>query len=361
MNRQGEKVINLGIGSPDLPPSSEVIEELYQAASTDGNHGYQSYKGHIVLREAIAAWYKRYYGVQLDPEREILPLIGSKEGIVHLCMTYLQSGDEALIPNPGYPTYASAVRLSGAKAVPYLLSEESGWLPDLDQLAKQDLSRVKMMWINYPHMPTGASAPDSFFEELIEFARKQEILLCHDNPYSFILNNSPKSLMAIDGAMEVAVELNSLSKSSNMAGWRIGMMVGNEDRIQEVLRFKSNMDSGMFLPLQLAAAKALSLEKEWYDDINQEYQKRKELACKLMDQLGCVYEKDQSGMFVWARIPEHEESGFSLCDKVLEQARVFVTPGGIFGSAGDPYVRISLCAKETTFEQAMERLEKAGW
>lgn len=361
MNRQGDKVINLGIGSPDLPPAPEVIAALSTAAAEAGNHGYQSYKGHIKLREAISGWYQRYYGVRLDPEREVLPLMGSKEGIVHLCMTYLQAGDEALIPNPGYPTYASAVRLSGATGVAYRLRAENHWLPDLDQLAQQDLSRVKMMWINYPHMPTGTQAPGRFFEELVAFAREHHILICHDNPYSFILNDHPQSLLAVPGALDVAVELNSLSKSSNMAGWRIGMLVGHEQRIQEVLRFKSNMDSGMFLPMQLAAATALNLEADWYAELNQVYSNRKQLAYALLDKIGCTYTTDQAGLFVWAAIPAGEASGFSLCDRILERARVFVTPGGIFGDGGDAYIRISLCADESTFQLAMTRLEAAGW
>src|SRR5690554_1122886 len=255
MNQTGPKVINLGIGSPDLPPAPEVIETLTWEAGQPGNHAYQSYKGSMILRTAIADWYQRYYGVQLDPEKEVLPLMGSKEGIMHVCMTYLQEGDEALIPDPGYPTYASAVRLSGASAVKYELSAEKNWLPDLDLLSKQISERTKLMWLNYPHMPTGAKAPLSFFKELVAFAGEHNILLCHDNPYSFILNDKPLSLLSVEGAREVAIELNSLSKSSNMAGWRVGMLLGKEARLSEILRFKSNMDSGIFLPLQLAAAK----------------------------------------------------------------------------------------------------------
>lgn len=360
MNRTGAKIINLGIGSPDLPPAPEVIDILMQEASKSGNHAYQSYRGSPMLREAIAAWYLRHYDVQLDPEKEILPLMGSKEGIMHVCMTYLEEGTEALIPNPGYPTYASAVQLSGARAVSYKLSAVEGWLPDLDRLSGQVTDRTRLMWLNYPHMPTGAKASKSFFEELVAFANEHNILLCHDNPYSFILNDEPLSLLSVNGAKEVAIELNSLSKSSNMAGWRVGMLTGATDRIAEILRFKSNMDSGMFLPVQLAAAKALSLSSDWYDALNETYASRKKLAESILVRLGCDFEPDQSGLFVWARVPDRYDSGYALSDEVLQQARVFLTPGGIFGSAGNAYVRISLCANTDTFNSALERLHNNG-
>lgn len=356
MNQSGERVINLGIGSPDLPPAKVVTDTLSAEAAKADTHGYQSYKGIPALREAIASWYARYYGVSLDPNKEVLPLMGSKEGIVHVCMTYLEEGDEALIPNPGYPTYASAVRLSGATAVPYRMDEAGGWLPDLDVLAGLVTERTKLMWLNYPHMPTGTQAPESFFEELVAFARERGILLCHDNPYSFILNDQPRSLLSVPGALDVAIELNSLSKSSNMAGWRIGMLIGHEERISEILRFKSNMDSGMFLPAQLAAVRALELGPEWYAEINQEYRERKKLATALLDLLGCPYREDQSGLFVWARIPEGRHSGYEVSDEVLHEARVFLAPGGIFGDAGNDYVRISLCANQDTFAEALERV-----
>lgn len=356
MNKRGTKVINLGIGSPDLPPAPAVINALNTAASQTDTHGYQNYKGSPILRTAMANWYTKYYGVTLNPNTQVLPLMGSKEGIVHICMTYLEAGDEALIPNPGYPTYASAVRLSGATAVPYRLNESNGWLPDVDQLASLVTDRTKLMWLNYPHMPTGSQAPQAFFEELVSFAKERQILLCHDNPYSFILNDHPSSLLAIPGALEVAIELNSLSKSSNMAGWRIGMLMGAEQRIQEILRFKSNMDSGMFLPAQLAAAEALSLDQDWYNQLNQEYAERKKIATALLDALGCTYQEDQAGLFIWARIPETYHSGYELSDAVLEQSRVFITPGGIFGDAGNEYVRVSLCANQATFTQALVRI-----
>lgn len=357
MNASGAQVINLGIGSPDLPPHPDVIARLQTEAAKSNTHAYQSYKGAKEMREAMSHWYQRIYGVTLDPNTEILPLMGSKEGIVHLCMTYLEEGDEALIPDPGYPAYASAVRLSGATARPYLLEERHQWLPDLQQLAQQDLSKVKMMWVNYPHMPTGSRAPEGFFSELVAFAKAHQILLCHDNPYSLILNDQPQSLLSVPGANEVAVELNSLSKSSNMAGWRIGMMVGAAQRIDEVLRFKSNMDSGMFLPLQLAAAQALSLEETWYSDLNAVYAERRSLVFALLDQLGCAYSKDQVGLFVWAKIPATYADGYALSDEVLHNSKVFITPGGIFGAGGQAYVRISLCAQADVLQKALTRIK----
>lgn len=360
LNQSGEKVINLGIGSPDLPPHPSVIETLHEYASLPHTHAYQNYQGILPLRQAIADWYGRYYGVSLDPSENVLPLIGSKEGIVHICMTYLAEGDEALFPNPGYPAYSAAVRLSGATGISYTLTPENNWLPDLDALAKTDLSRVKLMWLNYPHMPTGSMATDSFFKEIVAFATQHNILLCHDNPYSFILNDRPKSLMAVEGAMNVAIELNSLSKSANMAGWRVGMLVGAEKRIKEIIRFKSNMDSGMFLPVQMAAAKALSLDPEWYRELNDTYRRRREKVFQLLDALECSYDRNQVGLFVWARIPESHRDGYALSDKVLHQSRVFITPGGIFGDAGTSYIRVSLCATEPTLDQAYNRIAVAS-
>lgn len=357
LNRQGKQVINLGIGSPDLPPHPDVIKVLHDEASKPNVHGYQNYKGAPALRQAMADWYACYYGVILDPNTEILPLIGSKEGIVHICMTYLQEGDEVLVPNPGYPAYTSAVQLTGATVVPYELLAENNWLPNFEELEKRDLSKVKMMWINYPHMPTGALANRELFEAVVAFGKKHQILICHDNPYSFILNDHPQSLLSVEGAKEVAIELNSLSKSSNMAGWRIGMLVADETRINEILRFKSNMDSGMFLPLQLAATKALSLDKSWYTQLNAEYAKRREKVFQIMDLLNCTYSTDQVGLFVWAKIPAHYPDAYALSDDILHHAHVFITPGGIFGSGGNQYIRISLCAKEEVLEQAFERIK----
>lgn len=357
MNKQGEPVINLGIGSPDMPPHPEVIKVLQEEVMKPNVHGYQSYKGAEALRKSVADWYDKWYGVTLDAATEILPLIGSKEGIMHICMTYLNEGDVALIPNPGYPTYSSAVKLAGGKPVTYELKEENNWLIDFDALQQQDLTGVKLMWVNYPQMPTGQLPTRAFFQQLVAFAKKHGILICHDNPYSFILNEHPMSLLSIEGAKDVVLELNSLSKASNMAGWRVGVLCGAKERINEVLVFKSNMDSGMFLPVQLAAAKALSLGKEWYDGMNAVYRKRRVKAYELIELLNCTYSADQVGMFVWARVPQKYENGFALSDEVLYKARVFITPGGIFGSAGEPYIRISLCSTEEKFEEAIKKIK----
>ena len=359
MNRNGAQVINLGIGSPDLPPHPEVIKTLQEQAALPTTHGYQSYKGAPALRTAMADWYRRYYRVNLNPDTQILPLIGSKEGIVHICMTYLQEGDYALIPNPGYPAYSSAVTITGATPLTYDLKLENNWLPDFDQLEQMDLSKVKLMWINYPHMPTGALANRDFFEKIIAFGKKHQILICHDNPYSFILNDSPQSIMEVPGALDVAIELNSLSKSSNMAGWRIGMLIADEKRIGQIMRFKSNMDSGMFLPMQLAAATALSLDKSWYTQLNEEYRKRRNKVFEIMNLLNCSYDENQVGLFVWAKIPAGYENSYQLCDNILYNAHVFITPGGIFGSEGEQYIRISLCAKVEVYELAIERIKKS--
>ncbi len=357
MNKAGKNVINLGIGSPDLPPHPSVIEVLHKESGKPGNHAYQNYKGSPVLRGAMAEWYKKWYNVSLDAESEILPLIGSKEGIMHICMTYLDEGDLALIPNPGYPTYSAAVSLAGGTPVTYELKEENKWLPDFDVIEKQDLSKVKLMFINYPHMPTGQLPEENIFAELVAFARKHGILLVHDNPYSFILNEKPMSLLATNGAMDVAVELNSLSKSHNMAGWRVGMLVGSKERIGEVLKFKSNMDSGMFLPLQIAAATALQLDGEWYKSVNEVYKKRQAGVFELLNLLDCRFNNDQAGMFVWASIPGGYKDGYALSDMVLHEANVFITPGGIFGSNGLGYVRVSLCATEGKIEEALQRIK----
>jgi aspartate/methionine/tyrosine aminotransferase len=350
-------VINLGIGSPDLPPHPEVIKVLQEEAVKPNVHGYQSYKGAEALRKAFAGWYKHWYQTELDPATEILPLIGSKEGIMHICMTYLNNGDEVLIPNPGYPTYRSAVQLAGGTCVEYELKEENNWLIDFEALEQQDLTRVKLMWVNYPQMPTGELPTRQFFEQLVAFGKKHQILICHDNPYSFILNAHPMSLLSIDGAKEVVIELNSLSKSQNMAGWRVGVMCGAKERIDEVLRFKSNMDSGMFLPVQMAAAKSLTLDASWYDQVNAVYRSRREKAYQLLDLLQCRYSKEQAGMFLWAAIPDGYKDGFELSDEILYQSRVFITPGGIFGSAGDRFIRVSLCSPEEKFETSIKRIK----
>lgn len=357
MNKAGDNVINLGIGSPDLPPHPEVIKVLQEESAKPNVHAYQSYKGSPVLRQAIADWYQNWYNVQLDADTEILPLIGSKEGIMHICMTYLNEGDQALVPNPGYPTYRSAVKLAGGECVDYALTEANNWQPDFEALEQLDLSKVKLMWVNYPQMPTGQLPDAAVFAKLIAFGNKHQILICHDNPYSFILNNEPVSLLAQPGAKNIVLELNSLSKSHNMAGWRVGMLCGAADRINEVLRFKSNMDSGMYLPLQLAAAKALQVDNSWYDTVNEEYKRRRELAYQLLDLCGCTYSKHQVGMFLWAKVPAAFENGFAFSDHFLYKAKVFLTPGGIFGSSGDGYCRISLCSSEARIKEAISRIE----
>jgi LL-diaminopimelate aminotransferase len=355
-NAQGCNIINLGIGSPDLPAAPEVVAELGRVAALPTAHSYQSYVGVPALRQAFAEWYLRCYGVELNATNEILPLLGSKEGIMHVSMAYLEAGDEVLIPNPGYPTYRSASLLAGATLVEYELNEANHWLPDLKALEQRDLSKVKLMWINYPQMPTGALPTKAFFEKIIAFAKKHNILIINDNPYSFILNKQPMSLLAVEGAKAVALELNSLSKSQNMAGWRVGMLAGNAEILSNVLRFKSNMDSGMFLPVQLAAIKALELPQTWYDNLNVIYQQRQQKVFQLLDLLECVYDKNQAGMFVWAKIPSHYATGYELSDKILYNCNVFITPGGIFGSQGDGYIRVSLCASVEVFEQAIERV-----
>ena len=358
LNAAGKNVLNLGIGSPDLPPSVSAIEKLVEAAQLPTSHAYQGYVGVLALREAMSVFYKKHYDVTLNPVNEILPLLGSKEGIMHICMTYLEAGDEALLPNPGYPTYRAAVTLAGAKCVDYNLKETNGWLPDLDVLAQQDLSKVKLMFVNYPHMPTGAQGTQAFFKELVAFAKQHNILIVNDNPYSFILNEHPLSILSVDGAKDVALELNSLSKSHNMAGWRVGMLAGKADFLSDVLRFKSNMDSGMFLPVQLAAVEALKADKEWYLDLNDEYRRRQQKVFVLLSLLGCTFDERQTGMFVWAKIPPQYKTGFELSDEILHGANVFITPGGIFGNQGDGYVRSSLCAREMVFEEAIERVSK---
>lgn len=358
MRAEGKAVLNLGIGSPDLPPAQETIEELVAHSRENGNHAYQNYRGINELRQAFAAWYRRWFKVSLDPEREILPLIGSKEGIMHIAMTFLEAGDEVLVPNPGYPAYRSVSNLTGATIREYALDEAAGWTPDLDQLAATDLSRVKIMWVNYPNMPTGARASKAFFEKLVAFAHEHQILICNDNPYAFILNEEPVSILSIEGARDVALELNSLSKSHNMAGWRIGMLAGKAEYIDNILRFKSNMDSGMYKPAQLAAARALQSPREWYDNLNAVYRERRAKVWAIMDMLDCQYDKDQVGMFVWACIPDHYPDAFALSDEVLYNAHVFITPGGIFGSQGDRYIRISLCSDGEALEVARRRIKE---
>ena len=356
LNKQGKNIINLGIGSPDQPPHPDVIKTLQEESAKPNVHAYQSYKGSPVLRKAMSEWYKKWYNVDLDPDTEILPLIGSKEGIMHICMTYLNRGDEVLVPNPGYPTYRSAVMLAGGKCKEYRLREKNNYEPDFNKLSKKGLKKVKLMFVNYPQMPTGQLPSKELFEKLVAFGKENNILIIHDNPYSFILNEKPMSLLSVEGAKDCVIELNSLSKSQNMAGWRVGMLCGAKERIEEVLRFKSNMDSGMFLPVQLAAAKALGLGKDWYDEVNKVYKERREKVFELLDLLKCKFSKEQAGMFVWAKIPSKHKTGFELSDDVLYNSNVFITPGGIFGDAGDKYVRVSLCAPVEKFEEAIRRI-----
>ena len=356
LNKQGKNIINLGIGSPDQPPHPDVIKTLQDESAKPNVHAYQSYKGSPVLRKTISDWYKKWYNVDLDPDSEILPLIGSKEGIMHICMTYLNKGDEVLVPNPGYPTYRSAVMLAGGKCKEYKLREKNNYEPDFDKISKKGLKKVKLMFVNYPQMPTGQLPSKELFEKLVAFGKENKILIIHDNPYSFILNENPMSLLSVEGAKDCVIELNSLSKSQNMAGWRVGMLCGAKERIEEVLRFKSNMDSGMFLPVQLAAAKALGLGKEWYDEVNKVYKERREKVFELLWLLNCKFSKAQAGMFVWAKIPSKYKTGFELSDDVLYNSNVFITPGGIFGDSGDKYVRVSLCAPVEKFEEAIRRI-----
>lgn len=356
LNQAGADIINLGIGSPDLPPHPTVTAALTASAALPTTHGYQSYQGIPALRAAVAEWYARAYGVTLDPATEVLPLLGSKEGLMHIGMTFLEAGDEVLIPNPSYPTYRAVAEICGATIREYDLTEAAGWLPDLEALAESDLSKVKMMLVNYPHMPTGTRADAAFLARLVAFAQQHQIMLIHDNPYSFILNDAPMSLLAVPGAREVALELNSLSKSHNMAGWRVGLLAGRADWLREVLRFKSNMDSGMFLPVQQAAVAALALGDEWFTELNAVYKARREVVFELLHTLGCQPDPEQTGLFVWAAVPSAYPDGYALSDELLQEARVFLTPGGIFGSNGNGFIRVSLCQSEAVLRKAVDRI-----
>jgi len=356
MRAKGINVINLGIGSPDMAPSDNTIEKLIETSRNPKNHAYQSYIGIPELRNSFACWYKKYFNVELNPKNEILPLMGSKEGIMHISMAFVNEGDEVLIPNPGYPTYQSVSNLIGAKIKYYNLDRDNNWLPDLNALEKENLENVKLMWVNYPNMPTGARATKELFRNLVDFGLKHNILICNDNPYSFILNDEQLSILEVDGAKEIALELNSLSKSQNMAGWRIGMVAGNEEYISTILKVKSNMDSGMFLPLQLAAVEALGNSLEWYTGLNRVYAKRREIVFEILDILKCKYEKQQTGMFVWADIPGEFKNGEEFSDYVLKEAFVFLTPGFIFGSQGNAYIRISLCTEVDQLIESKQRI-----
>ena len=348
---QGKPIINLGIGSPDLSPPEDVIRALTNA----NTHGYQSYQGLPELREAMASFYSRFYHVDLSGKNEILPLMGSKEGILHISMAFLNKGDQVLIPNPGYPTYASVTRLVEAEPLFYDLKETNAWWPDLKELEKNDLSRVKIMWVNYPHMPTGSNGSEALFQDLIAFGKKHQILIVNDNPYSFILNDEPKSILAVEGAKEVSIELNSLSKTFNMAGWRVGMVSGHKNHIEAILKVKSNMDSGMYFGIQKGAIEALNLSSEWFEQMNDVYQKRRDLIWKICDKLKCIYDKNSSGLFVWARIPSGIKSE-ELTDRLLYDHDVFITPGTVFGTQGEGYIRFSLCIDESKIEEVYKRL-----
>ena len=358
LNSEGADIISLGIGGPDRAPSDKVVEKLNKEASIEGNHSYQSYNGLPELRKAFAEWYNEQYGVILDPDTEILPLIGSKEGIMHISLTFLNSGDGVLVPDPGYPTYTSVSRLVGAEVFTYDLKEENDWLPDFEQLEKMPLEKIKLMWVNYPHMPTGKQADLTTFKKLVEFGKKHGIVIAHDNPYSFILNKEPKSLLQVPGAIDIAIELNSLSKSHNMAGWRVAMAASNPTFISWILKVKSNIDSGQFKPVMLAAAEALKLGDDWYDELYDVYEERRKIAEEIMKELECSFDPDQKGLFLWGRVPEGVKSGEFLADELLYKARVFVTPGFIFGKNGEKFIRLSLCAKPAKLKEALQRIKE---
>lgn len=356
LSAAGHPIINMGIGSPDMPAPPEAVAAMLDGLRDSVAHQYQSYTGIPELRAAMANFYDKHYGVKVHPDTEVLPLMGSKEGIMHISMAFLNPGDKVLFPNPGYPSYAAVTKLVEAEALTYDLTEENGWLPDLEALATQDLSGVKLMWVNYPHMPTGTKVPDGFFEALIAFAKAHEILLINDNPYSFILNDSPQSLLAVPGAKEVALELNSLSKTFNMAGWRVGMVLGNPENIGHILRVKSNMDSGMFYGIQKGAIAALNIDYQWFNYINGVYKRRRELIFKLVETLNCTYDKDQVGLFVWAKLPDGIDAAHFI-DKILIEKYIFITPGTIFGTMGEGYIRFSLCVNEEQIQTAIKRFE----
>ena len=357
MQQSGIEIINLGIGSPDMAPEKKLISKLMEESVKKSNHAYQSYTGIDELREAFSDFYRNHFGVSLT-QSEFLPLIGSKEGIMHVSMAFLNPGDGVLIPDPGYPTYEAVSRLLDARVTKYNLTEENNWYPDFESLEKQDLSRVKLMWVNYPNMPTGSKATGKLFQQLVDFGIKHQLLIVNDNPYSFILNREQLSILSADKAKKVAIELNSLSKSHNMAGWRVGVLAGNEKYIKTVLKVKSNMDSGMFKPIQLAAVCALNTGKSWYNSINKVYTKRRKIVFDMLNTLGFSYNQNQVGMFVWAKIPESTVSAEHFTDLLLEQAAIFITPGSVFGSMGKNHVRVSLCADEKVLKRANERIKQ---
>ena len=355
LSTEGKPIINMGIGSPDLQPPAKVIEAIQQAVVIEGAHKYQSYQGLPEFREAVADFYKNKYNVEVSSDHEILPLMGSKEGILHISMAFLNKGDKVLIPNPGYPTYTSVTNLVEATPIFYELTLENNWEPDFEELEKEDVSNIKMMWVNYPHMPTGAKATQALFEKLIAFGKKHQILIINDNPYSFILNNNPLSILSVKGAKETALELNSLSKSFNMAGWRVGMLLGASSFLKEILKVKTQMDSGMFYGIQQGAISALKVSSSWFSEMNEVYKNRRKLVWKIADTLGCSYDKNTSGMFVWAKTPEGVKAE-NMVDDLLYNKDIFIAPGFIFGSSGEGYIRFSLCVSEEKIKEALERL-----
>ncbi len=357
MNAQGLNILNLGIGNPDLPPSAQTIEALSETAKMPNVHGYQSYTGIPELRKGMAQMYADWYGVAVNPDTEILPMMGSKEAIMHISMAFVNAGDKVLVPDPGYPTYSSVSHLVGAEIVTYDLKECNGWYPDFEAIEKAGIEGVKIMWVNYPNMPTGTPATKTLYEQLVAFGSKHNILIVNDNPYSFILNNNPMSILSIPGAKDHCIELNSLSKSHNMSGWRIGMAIGNPAFMQYILRVKSNMDSGMFRPMQVAASKALEAGKAWFDEINAIYANRRMLAFNILDAIGATYDVKQTGMFIWAKIPATAVNSETFCENILQKAHVFITPGFIFGKNGEGYLRISLCSNNLMLEEALKRIE----
>jgi len=359
MNAEGKDVISLGIGSPDMPPSEAAIKVLCEQAQRADVHGYQPTVGIPELRQAMSDFYQKWYGVELNPATEIQPLIGSKEGILHVTLAFVNPGDQVLVPNPGYPTYTSLNKILGSDIVTYNLLEEKGWQPDFEALEQMDLSRVKLMWTNYPNMPTGANATRELYERLVKFARRKNIVIVNDNPYSFILNKKPLSILQVSGAKECCIEFNSMSKSHNMPGWRVGMLASNAQFVQWILKIKSNIDSGTFRPMQLAAAEAYHNSEEWHHEANYTvYRERRDLAEEIMKTLGCTYDPNQVGMFLWGRIPDHYNDVEELTERVLHEARVFITPGFIFGSNGARYIRISLCAKKEKLAEALRRIKE---
>jgi LL-diaminopimelate aminotransferase len=358
MNAAGKNVINLGIGNPDLPPSDQTIAALAAEAQKPNAHGYQSYVGIPELRNGFAQWYKKWYDVELNPATEIQPLIGSKEGILHITLAFVNPGDSVLVPNPGYPTYTSASRICEANIVSYDLDENNNWEPDFDALEQMDLSSVKLMWVNYPNMPTGANASVELYKKLVAFGKKHSIVICNDNPYSFILNDEKLSILSVEGAKDICIEMNSMSKSHNMAGWRMAMLATNAEFVQWILKVKSNVDSGMFRPMMVAAVAALQNSEEWHAEMNKVYTRRRVLACKIMDALNCVYDTKQVGMFLWAKIPDRYKDSGELADEILYGKNVFITPGFIFGDKGNRYVRISLCCPEPMLEEALTRINQ---